>query len=104
MHSTSQISRPSPVLIYKPQGVKDPELPNVAKDVFLLVIMTEFQATLFENFGGKISCIDFTHKTNKYRLKLLTIMVPDEYHNGTYVNKVEYSNKLQFQNYYNIFL
>ena len=72
----------SPVLLYKPQGVEDPELPNVAKDTFLLVIMTEFQATLFETFGGKISCIDSTHKTNQYRFKLLTIMVPDEYHNG----------------------
>ena len=76
------LESPSPVLLYKPQGVEDPELPDVAKDTFLLVIMTEFQATLFETFGGKISCIDSTHKTNQYRFKLLTIMVPDEYHNG----------------------
>lgn len=79
------LESPSPVLLYKPQGVEDPELPNVTKDTFLLVIMTEFQAMLFETFGGKITCIDSTHKTNQYRFKLLTIMVPDEYHNGTYV-------------------
>ena len=75
---------PSPVLLYKPQGTEDVEFPTLAKDTFLLVIMTEFQATLFETFSEKITCIDSTHKTNQYRFKLLTIVVPDEYRNGTY--------------------
>lgn len=75
---------PSPVLLYKSQGTEDPDLPALAKDTFLIVIMTEFQATLFENFSNKITCIDSTHKTNQYRFKLLTIIVPDEYHNGKY--------------------
>ena len=78
------VESPSPVLLYKPQGTDDPELPTLAKDTFLLVIMTDFQATLFEAFCGKITCIDSTHKTNQYRFKLLTIVVPDEYHNGMY--------------------
>ena len=74
----------SPVLLYKPQGTDDPELPTLVKDTFLLVIMTEFQATLFEAFCGKITCIDSTHKINQHRFKLLTIVVLDEYHNGMY--------------------
>ena len=78
------LESPSPVLLYKPQGIEDPELPALTKDTFLLVIMTEFQATMFETFSGKIACIDSTHKTNQYRFKLLTIIVPDEYHNGKY--------------------
>lgn len=52
------------------------------EDTFLLVIMTGFQASLFETFGGRIVCLDSTHKTNQYRFKLLTVLVPDEYRNG----------------------
>ena len=76
------IESPSPILLYKPQGVEDSNLPHVSKDTFLLVLMTEFQASLFETFCSKITCIDSTHKTNQYRFKLLTVIVPDEYHNG----------------------
>ena len=73
---------PSPVLIYKPQGTIDSDLPNLPKDTFLLVLMTDFQASLFETFSSKIVCIDSTHKTNQYRFKLITVIVSDEYHNG----------------------
>lgn len=73
---------PSPVLFYKAQGEKDPDKPKLADDNFLLVIMTSFQAGLFEMFCSKIVCLDSTHKTNQYRFKLITAVVPDEYHNG----------------------
>ena len=52
------------------------------KDTFLLVLMTEFQTSMFEMFCPKIVCVDSTHKTNQYRFKLITVVVPDEYHNG----------------------
>ena len=74
---------PSPVLFYKAQGVKDPKHPKLDEDTFLLILMTSFQAGLFELFSSKIVCLDSTHKTNQYRFKLITVVVPDEYHNGT---------------------
>ena len=77
-----RLESPSPVLFYKAQGKKDPENLKLADDTFLLVIMTSFQAGLFEMFCNKIVCLDSTHKTNQYRFKLITAVVPDEYHNG----------------------
>ena len=41
---------PSPVLLYKPQEIVDSNFPYLAKDTFLLVLMTEFQASLFETY------------------------------------------------------
>ena len=76
---------PSPILYYKPQGVVDPDQPSLMEDTFLLVIMTSFQASLFEAFSRRIICLDSTHKTNQYRFKLLTVVVPDEYRNGMYI-------------------
>ena len=77
-----QEESPSPVLFYKAQNISIPEFPMLARESFLLVIMTNFQASIFEEFCDKIVCIDSTHKTNEYRFKLLTIVVPDEYRNG----------------------
>ena len=73
---------PSPVLYYKPQDVVDPEHPSLLEDTFLLVIMTGFQATLFDAFSERSVCLDSTHTTNQYRFKSLTVVVPDEYRNG----------------------
>lgn len=75
---------PSPILFYKAQGVSNPDFPVLAEDTFLLVIMTQFQATLFESFSERIICLDSTHKTNQYRFKLITLVVPDEYRNGNH--------------------
>ena len=72
----------SPILLYKPQGEVDPEYPMLLQDTFLLVIMTSFQASLFDNFSRRIVCLDSTHKTNQHRFKLLIAIVPDEYRNG----------------------
>ena len=73
---------PSPILFCKPQGVTDSNFPMLKEDTFLLVIMTAFQASLIEAFSGHIVCLDSTHKTNQYRFKLLTVVVPDEYRDG----------------------
>ena len=77
---------PTPVLLYKPQGRTDPEFPMLAEGTFLIVLMTNFQASLFEAFSDRITCLDSTHKTNQHRFKLLTIVVPDEYRNGKMSN------------------
>lgn len=76
------LENPSPILFYKPQGVVNADFPKLARSTFLMVIMTEFQASLFEEFSDRVVCIDSTHKTNEYRFKLLTVIVPDEYCNG----------------------
>ena len=77
-----QQESPSPVLLYKPQDTVIPEFPKLARDSFLLVLMTSFQAAVYEKFCSKITCVDSTHNTNEYRFKLLTIVVPDEFCNG----------------------
>ena len=76
-----QRESPSPVIAYKPQGIamEEYQLPD---DTFFLVIMTPFQADLFSEFSGKIVCLDSTHRTNQYKHKLVTMVVPDEFHNG----------------------
>lgn len=76
------LESPSPILFYKPQDTVNAEFPHLTLDTFLLVLMTGFQASIFEEFSSKVVCIDSTHKTNEYRFKLLTIVVPDEYCNG----------------------
>lgn len=77
-----QKESPPPVLFYKPQGAVSTEFSMLAADTFLLVLMTSFQAEIFEEFCSKITCVDSTHKTNEYRFKLITIVVPDECCNG----------------------
>ena len=44
--------------------------------------MTVFQADLSTEFSGKILCLDSTHQTNQYKHKLVTMVVPEEFHNG----------------------
>ena len=70
------------VLFYKAQGVKDSNHPKLVKTPFCyIVLMTNFQAGLFELFSNKIVCLDSTHKTNQCQFKLTRMVVPDEYHN-----------------------
>lgn len=71
------------MIAYKPQGVKHAKYATLDDDVFLLIIMTEFQAKLFEEFSERMVCIDTTHKTNEYKFKLITVLVIDEYFKGT---------------------
>ena len=72
----------SPIIAYKPQGRVDEKYPAVGEDSFLLVIMTEFQASMFQKHSYKIVCVDSTHKTNPYGFKLVTVVVPDDFKNG----------------------
>lgn len=81
-----QQESPSPILLYKPQGVTNPDHTSLGQSSFLIVIMTAFQASILNTFSHKIVCLDSTHKTNQYRFKLLTLIVPDEYRNGEYIN------------------
>lgn len=68
------------------QGTIDDTYQYLDKDSFLLVIMTAFQAQMFEMFSRKVVCIDSTHKTNPYGFKLVTIVVPDEFKNGNFAH------------------
>ena len=72
---------PSPIIAYKQQGITNAQylLPD---DSFFLAIMTEFQMNIFEEFSAKIVCLDSTHRTNQYKHKLVTLVVPDEFRNG----------------------
>ena len=70
------------VIGYKPQGITKEAFPQLAKESFLLVIITTFQAEMFSKHSSRIVCIDSTHKTNPYGFKLVTIIVPDEFKNG----------------------
>ena len=76
-----RMESPSPVLAYKPQGIRAHNL-SLQDDTFFLVVMTEFQAEVFEEFSAKIICVDSTHKTNQYKHKLVTLMVADECRKG----------------------
>ena len=72
----------NPVLIYKPQGRSEPELPMLQDDTFVLAIQTKFQKDLYEAHASTILCIDSTHGTNQYRFKLITCIVPDDHGKG----------------------
>ena len=60
-----QLENPSPVITCKPQDVVKEEYSLLRESNFLLVLMTPFQADLFEEFGA-LGCVDSTHKTNEY--------------------------------------
>lgn len=49
---------------------------------FFLLISTEFQKQMLQQFGSRAICIDSTHGTNEYDFHLTTIVVIDEYGNG----------------------
>ena len=42
------------MLFYKPQGAVSTEFSMLAADTFLLVLMTSFQAKIFEEFCGEL--------------------------------------------------
>jgi len=72
----------SPVVVFKPQGQKHPDYPNVPEESFILVLQTKFQLELYKKHASTIMCIDSTHGTNQYRFKLITVVVPDDYGKG----------------------
>lgn len=70
-----------PILLYKPQGIIDSDVP-LPKDRFMLAIQTELQRDMYRQYASTVVCIDSTHKTNVYDFKLVTLMVIDEYGEG----------------------
>jgi hypothetical protein len=60
------------VFIYKQQGVLNSEFPYLSKDELVLGHMTERQETMLKLFGGNVICMDRTHGTNCYVLKMTT--------------------------------
>jgi hypothetical protein len=71
----------NPVLFYKPQGKED-LLAGLKKDDFFLIIMTNFQKKMLEQFGKDKICIDSTHGVNAYDFELTTLLVVDEFGAG----------------------
>lgn len=69
----------NPVLYYKEQGAKDTLFED---NDFILIIMTEFQANSFIQFGKSKVCIDGTHGLNQYGFQLFTIVVVDDFGSG----------------------
>lgn len=58
---------------------------NLEKETFILIILTNFQLQMFQNFGSSSNsniCIDNTHCTNESGLQLTIIVVVDEIGNG----------------------
>ena len=51
---------------------------GLEKDYFMLALMTNQQLTMYKKFANRIICMDSTHNTNQYGLKLITLLVPDE--------------------------
>ena len=70
-----------PGLLFKQQGTEDPTH-GLSKEDFYLAIMTKQQLDLHKKFAGRILYMDFTHNTNIYSFKLITLMVPDEFRKG----------------------
>ena len=70
------------VLYYKPQGADDDKT-GLKREDFLIVLQTLIQAEMLIKFAeGKVVCVDATHGTNAYDLKLITLLVVDEYGEG----------------------
>ena len=72
----------NPILIFKPQGIKDPTYPYLPAESFVLALQTQFQREIYQKHATTILCIDSTHGTNQYRFKLITCVVPDDHGKG----------------------
>ena len=75
----------NPILMYKPQGTKEPQYPMLPKESFVLALQTKFQMDLYQKHASTILCIDSTHGTNQYRFKLITCIVPDDRGKGNHL-------------------
>jgi hypothetical protein len=77
-----ELENPSPIVAYKPRGSIELKYPLLTEENLFLVIMTEFQVSMYAQFSSFV-CVDSTHKTNEYGYKLITLMVIDEFRKGT---------------------
>ena len=87
-----------PILIFKPQSIKDLTQPTLPTESFLLAFQTQFQMELYRKHASTILCIDSTHGINQYRFKLITCIVPDELGKG---KKIHASNVFVTYQLYN---
>lgn len=71
----------NPILLYKKQGIEDNMYGLMVVD-FCLVIMTDFQKSMFKQFGDNIIAVDGTHGLNNYAFELTSILVVDEFGEG----------------------
>ena len=73
----------SPVLLFKQQGVEQPEdLNDFGVGDFAIGLQTVFQRDMLLKFGSEVVCMDSTHGTNAYDFYLVTILVLDDYGEG----------------------
>lgn len=70
------------VLFYKSQDSVIEDYPELKKEDFLLMIMTDGQKELLENFGNDCVCIDGTHGLNGYGFELHTLLILDDIREG----------------------
>lgn len=75
------LEKPSPVIAYKHHGKHD-KYRLLDESTFMIALMTEFQAEIFQTFSERIVCVDATHNTNQYGFHLISVLVADEYRNG----------------------
>lgn len=58
---------------------------NLAPDLFLLMIQTDWQRRKFAKYGEPLLCIDATHNTTMYEnLNLTTLVVRDKWGHGVF--------------------
>ena len=74
-------SQDNPVIIYKPQGMKQSEdCDNIGEKYFVIGIQTPLQESIMKTLtNGRVVCVDGTHGTNGYDFMLITVIVIDEY-------------------------
>lgn len=70
------------VPFYKPQDNLCEEHPELKSEDFVLIIMTDGQQDLLNNFGDDCICIDGTHGLNGYGFELHTLLILDELREG----------------------
>jgi hypothetical protein len=66
----------------------DPAPPGsgLAPDLFLLMIQTDWQRSMFAKYGEKLVCIDATHNVTMYEnLNLTTLVVRDRWGHGKFL-------------------
>jgi len=51
---------------------------------------------LYRRHASTIFCIDFTHGTNEYRLKLVTCVAPDDHGKGRSMIQIPYSESVTY--------
>ncbi|XP_050499982.1 uncharacterized protein LOC126880257 isoform X1 [Diabrotica virgifera virgifera] len=70
------------VSFYKRQDSLSEEYPELKKEDFALIIMTDGQKELLAKFGNDCICIDGTHGLNGYGFELHTLLVLDDIREG----------------------